>query len=184
VIKSRFIRRHPRMSPIALCLSVAMFLAATSFAHPTARAGFAPAVLTCKSVLRAGAVTLSGEIPGDYETFSLKIKNGKEEHELKSLNAIDRDMDPELRAKLEESGVIANDRVITVVEDFKRGIFTMTLRRTDVYDLRLYALPSTIQSRISPNSKKASFEAMMLEGDGYPNWNKAVRMRCTYDHSI
>jgi hypothetical protein len=61
--------------------------------------------------------------------------------------------------------VIAKDRVITVVEDFKRGVFTMALRRGDALDLRLYALPSTIRARFSTDSAKAAFEAMFLEGD-------------------
>lgn len=127
-------------------------------------------------------ITLSGQIPGDYEVFDLKIKKGKKEYAIKSLDAIDRDLDPQVRAKLEGDGVIAKDRVITVVEDFKRGVFTMVLRRADSYELRLYALPPTIRTRISPNSTKATFEAIMLEGDiGY---SKPVRMRCTYDHSI
>jgi hypothetical protein len=137
----------------------------------------------CKSVAGAGGVvTLSGQIPGDYEVFDLKIKKGKEQHEIKSLDTIDRDLDPQLRAKLEEDGVIAKDRVITVVEDFKRGVFTMVLRRAESYELRLYALPPTIRTRISPNSTKATFDAILLEGNiGY---SKPVRMRCSYDHSI
>jgi hypothetical protein len=78
--------------------------------------------------------------------------------------------------------VIAKDRVITVVEDFKRGVFTMVLRRADSYELRLYALPPTIRTRVGPNSTKATFEAIMLEGD--IGAGKPVRMRCSYDHSI
>lgn len=136
---------------------------------------------------RAGAATtLSGQIPGDYEVFDLKMKNGKDEYEIKSLDTIDLDMDPDERSQLEENGVIANGRVITVVEDFRRGVFSIALRRPGGYDLRLYVLPGTIRARISPNSKKATFDAMLLQGgsDVYPNWNKAVRMPCTFDHSI
>jgi hypothetical protein len=150
-------------------------------------AGSAPGVITCKSAGRTGvAVTLSGQLPGDYEIFDLKIKSGKEERAIRSLETIDRDTDPDERNKLEESGVIAKGRVITVVEDFRRGVFSIALRRPEGYDLRLYALPGTIRPRITPNSKKATFDAMLLEGDSdvYPNWNKATRMRCTFDHSI
>ena len=171
------------MSQITICLTATIGFGGASLAipHPAA-VGSAPAVLTCKSLAKAGGLILSGKIPGDYEIFDIKIKKGKEEYEIKSLNAIDRDLDPELRAKLEEDGVIANDRVITVVEDFKRGVFTMALRRGESYDLRLYALPATIRTRISPNSKKAAFDAVLLEGDiGY---SKSVRVQCTYDHSI
>lgn len=99
-------------------------------------------------------------------------------------------MDPAEVTKLEEEGVIAKDRVLTVVEDFNRGVFSVALRRSDDhYELRLYALPRTVRARITPNSTKASFEAMLLEanipGDSrnYPD-RKAIRMRCTYDHSI
>ena len=168
-----------RISPMTISvIAILGFTGACLALSPTAFAGAAPAVLTCKSV----GVTLSGQIPGDYEIFDLKLKRGKEEREFKDLNAIDRDLDPEIRAKLEDSGVIAKDRVITVVEDFKRGVFTMALRRGSAYDLRLYALPSTIRARFSPNSTKAAFEAMLLEGD--TGYSKPVRMRCTYDHSI
>ena len=146
-------------------------------------AGAAPAVLSCKSVGQAGGgITLSGKIPGDYEIFDIKIKRGKKESEMKSLSAIEGDLDPAVKTKLEEDGVIAADRVITVVEDFARGVFTMALRRGESYDLRLYALPSTVRSRISPNSTKATFEGILLEGD--TGASKPVRMRCTYDHSI
>ena len=172
------------MTQIAVSLTTTIVFAGACLAlSPRASAGAAPAVLTCKSVAGAGGViTLSGQIPGDYEVFDLKIKKGKKEYAIKSLDAIDRDLDPQVRAKLEGDGVIAKDRVITVVEDFKRGVFTMVLRRADSYELRLYALPPTIRTRISPNSTKATFEAIMLEGDiGY---SKPVRMRCTYDHSI
>ena len=177
-------RRFRRTLPIAICLIITFVFAGVCLAlSPRASAGAAPAVLTCKSVPGAGGgISLSGEIPGDYETFDLKIKKGKEQREIKSLDTIDRDLDPQKRAKLEEDGVIAKDRVITVVEDFKRGVFTMVLRRADSYELRLYALPPTIRSRISPNSTKATFEAIMLEGD--IGASKPVRMRCTYDHSI
>ena len=172
-----------RLSPMRVCV-VAMlgFAGACLSLPPTVTAGAAPAVLTCKSPPGAGGViTLSGQIPGDYETFNLKIKRGKEEHEFKSLSAVDN-LDSEQREKLEERGVIAKDRVLTLVEDFKRGVFTMALRRGDAYELRLYALPSTIRTRFSPNSTKASFDAMLLEGDiGY---RKPVKVRCTYDHSI
>jgi len=114
---------------------------------------------------------------------NLKIKNGKDEYAIKSLETIDRDMDPDERNQLEENGVIDIGRVITVVEDLRRGVFSIALRRPEGYDLRLYALPGTIRARISPNSKKATFEARLLQGasDVYPNWNKAVRMRCTFD---
>ena len=139
--------------------------------------------MDCKSVGRTGSpVTLKGRVPGDYEIFDLKIKNGNEEYEIKSLNAVDREMDPEERSKLEENGVIANDRVITVVEDFPRGVFAVALRRVERYDLRLYALPGTITTRITSNSKKASFSAILLQGDN--SSGKSIRMRCTFDHSI
>ena len=181
-MKSESDRRRFRMSPIIICLTAAAWFAAVPMTVPhTASAGSAPAVLTCKSVGAGRVTTLTGEIPGDYEIFNLKIKKGKEEYEIKSLGAVDRDLDPEVRAKLEADGVIAKDRVITVVEDFKRGVFTMALRRGENYDLRLYALPSTIRARISDNSTKASFDAFLLEGDAYP---KPIKMRCTYDHSI
>jgi len=160
------------------------------FSQPVA-AGAGPALLDCKSVSRTGgAVTISGQLPGDYEVLDLKIKKGNAEQLLKSLNTLDRDMDPAEVTKLEEEGVIAKDRVLTVVEDFNRGVFSVALRSSDDrYELRLYALPQTIRARISYNSKKASFEAMLLEanipGDSrnYPD-RKAIRMRCTYDHSI
>lgn len=60
--------------------------------------------------------------------------------------------------KLEDEGVIAKDRVITIVKDFERGVFAMALRRSGDYDLRLYALPQTVRARIHPNSEKASFD--------------------------
>jgi hypothetical protein len=183
-VKTNSDRRFRRIPPIAICLITTLIFAGVCLAlSPRASAGAAPAVLTCKSVAGAGgAITLSGDIPGDYETFDLKIKKGKTQREIKSLDTIDRDLDPQLRAKLEEDGVIANDRMITVVEDFKRGVFTLVLRKADSYELRLYALPPTIRARISPNSTKATFEAIMLEGD--IGANKPVKMRCTYDHSI
>ena len=173
-----------RMSSIMICVTATIgFVGPGVTASPPVLAGAAPAVLTCKSVARSGGViTLSGEIPGDYEIFDIKVKKGNVVSEIKSMNAIDRDLDPDLRAKLEEKGVIATDRVFTVVEDLTRGVFTMALRRGESYELRLYALPSTIRTRLTPNSKKAAFEAMLLEGEfGH---GKPVRMRCTYDHSI
>lgn len=157
----------------------------TLFVSPLVDAGSAPGVLSCKSIgPTRPSVSLSGEIPGDYEVINLKILRGKEERFLKSLSTIDRDTDPEERKKLEEDGVIANDRVITLVEDFKSGVFAMAIRGIDGYNLRLFAMPRTIRTRITANSKKASFDALMIEGNDYPNWKKAVRMRCTFDHSI
>lgn len=150
-------------------------------------AGSGPGVLTCRSATRrGGAVTLSGEIPGDYEVFNLKIRNGGNEETLRSIGTIEPDTQPDERARLEEKGVIADDRVIVVVEDFKRGVFSIALRRSAGYDLRLYAVPGTIRTHFTTNSKKASFDAMLLQGgsDVYPNWNKAIKMRCTFDHSI
>lgn len=155
-----------------------------------ASAGSAPAVLDCKSASRTGGVvTITGLLPGDYEVLDLKIKKGNAEQLIKGLNTLDRDMDPAEVTKLEEEGVIAKDRVLTIVENFERGVFTVALRGSDVYELRLYALPQTVRARITPNSKKASFEAMLLEanipGDSrnYPD-RRAIRMRCTYDHTI
>lgn len=179
---------RPRVSLISIgvCLTLVSALAGFVVSQPVA-AGSAPGVLNCKSVGRTRVITLAGEIPGDYEIFDLKIKRGNEEYAIKSFNTIDRDMDPEERTKLEDNGVVAKDRVITVVEDFKRGVFTVALRGLERYDLRLYALPGTIRARIGPNSKKASFEAMLVEGyiHGQPSsYPKAIRMRCTFDHSI
>ena len=146
------------MSQITICLTATIGFGGASLAipHPAA-AGSAPAVLTCKSLAKAGGLILSGKIPGDYEIFDIKIKKGKEEYEIKSLNAIDRDLDPELLAKLEEDGVIAKDRVITVVEDFRRGVFTMALRRGESYDLRLYALPATDTDSHQPQQQEGRF---------------------------
>ena len=148
-----------------------------------ASAGSAPGILKCVSIgATRPAVILSGQVPGDYEIFDLRVKRGNEEYSIKSSNAIDHDMDPEERNKLEENGVVSSGRVITLVEDFKRGVFTVALRTPDQYDLRLYALPGTIRSRITPNSKKASFEAIVIEGE-VPG-ARPLRMRCTFDHSI
>lgn len=148
-------------------------------------AGYAPGVLDCKSAGKTRPIiTLSGEVPGDYETLKLKITKGKDEYSLRSLDTVDRDMDPEERKKLEDDGTIANDRVVSIVEDFSRGIFSMAVRGTERYNLRLYAIPATVRSRITPNSKKASFDALFIEGDVYPNWKKAMRLRCTFDHSV
>ncbi|MGH9945011.1 MAG: hypothetical protein ACRD9R_21890 [Pyrinomonadaceae bacterium] len=180
-----------KLSPFKLALAGALLFGVLQFPLPLpAAAGAAPGVLKCKSLGRTGSViTLAGEIPGDYEVFDLKIKKGKAEFALKDLSTLDRDMDPEEMTKLEDEGVLAKDRVITVVKDFERGVFAMALRSAGNYDLRLYALPQTVRARVSPNSEKASFDAMLLEGripgesDNYPN-RRAIRMRCTYDHSI
>lgn len=172
-----------RLSLVGIALAV---LVSFVFSRPVT-AGSGPGVITCKSIARAGAATtLSGEIPGDYEVFDLKIRKGNDEYSMKSLGKVDRDLDADERTRLEENGVIARDRIITIVEDFKRGVFSLALRRSEGYDLRLYALPGTVRSRITSNSKKASFDAMLLQSgsDVYPDWNKAIRMRCTFDHSI
>ncbi len=183
---------HPRLSLIVVGLGMILLSALVGFvfSEPVA-AGAGPAILDCKSVSRTGGIlTISGQLPGDYEVLDLKIKKGNAEQLLKSFGTLDRDMDPAEITKLEEEGVIAKDRVLTVVEDFNRGVFSVALRRPDDrYVLRLYALPQTVRAQISSSSKKASFEAMLLEanipGDSrnYPD-RKAIRMRCTYDHSI
>lgn len=166
---------------VALGMSSLAVLHTFAFSHALA-AGSGPGILDCKSIGRMGSsMTLKGQVPGDYEIFDLKIKSGNDEYEIKSLNAVDRDMDPEERAKLEDNGVIAKDRVITVVEDLKRGVFTVALRGVERYDLRLYALPGTVTTRITSNSKKASFNAILLPADSI---GKGIRMRCTFDHSI
>lgn len=180
------LKRHNHSRVISITRAVVTFalLALLAlFFSSGASAGSAPGILKCKSLGRP-AVTLEGQVPGDYEVFDLTVKRAGSAYALKSVYNLDQEVDSEERAKLEEEGVIAKDRVITLVEDFRRGIFTMALRRMDVYDLRLYAVPGTVRSNITPNSKKASFDAMLLEGDIYPNWNKAVKMRCTFDHSI
>lgn len=176
------LKRIIRVHTILVGLVLAILLALTGVVYPRpVAAGSAPGLLDCKSVARTGSpLTLKGEVPGDYEVFDLTIKEGSEEYKLKSLDAIDQDIDPAERTKLEDEGVIANGRVITLVEDFKRGVFTLALRDQSRYNLRLYALPSTIRARIGPNSKKATFDAMLLRGEG----GKAIRMRCSFDHSI
>jgi hypothetical protein len=171
-----------RVKPILIVVTTLSSLSFAGFAYPEPSfSGSAPGVISCKAIARGrGPISIEGQIPGDYEIFDLKIKSLDDEHLLKSLNTIDRDIDPAERTKLEEAGVIANDRSIMIVEDFNRGIFTLALRRAEGYDLRLYALPATIRVQIKPNSKKASFDAMVLEGDN----RKAIRMRCRFDHSI
>ena len=168
---------------IRLVAIVALTVLACFHHSSKAVAGSAPGILKCTSIgTTRPAVKLSGEVPGDYEVFDLTVSHGSEKYSLKSTNAIDSEMGPEERSKLEEDGVVANGRVIALVEDFKRGVFTIALRTPGQYDLRLYALPQTIRSRITPNSKKASFEAMLLEGE-VPG-GKPIRVRCTFDHSI
>ena len=173
-----------KASQIPTCLILAFGFGTACFALARhTPVGAAPALLSCKSITQTGGgITLSGKIPGDYEIFDIKIKRGKKESAMKSSNAIEGDLDPAVKTKLEEDGVIAADRVITVVEDLARGVFTMALRRGETYDLRLYALPTTVRSRIGPNSTKATFEGILLEGD--VGANKPVRVRCSYDHSI
>jgi len=174
-------RRCPFMIVCLLALG-AISLASFSFSR-NAAAGSAPGVLKCVSIgSTRPAVTLSGQVPGDYEIFDLKVKRGNEEYSLKSPGAVDQNMDSEERNKLEEEGVVSSARVVALVEDFRRGVFTLVLRTPGQYDLRLYALPATIRSRITPNSKKASFEALLLEGE-VPD-AKPLRMRCSFDHSI
>ena len=150
-------------------------------------AGAALARLTCTSLpSRQGVVTLHGEIPGDYDTFDLKIKKGKGENRLTNDKG---DLDEEQVAKLEETGEYDKDRVVSIIEDFRRGVFTLALRSSGRYDLRLYAVPRTVRVlKSTSNSRKAAFEAMLMEAP-IPNESRSrdmapIRMRCTYDYAI
>jgi hypothetical protein len=150
-------------------------------------AGAALARLTCTSLpSRQGVVTIDGEIPGDYDTFDLKIKKGKAENRLTNDKG---DLDEEQVAKLEESGEYDKERLVSLMEDFRRGVFTLALRSSGRYDLRLYAVPRTVRVLESTsNSMKATFEAMLLEAP-IPNESRShdlvpIRMRCTYDYAI
>jgi hypothetical protein len=145
-------------------------------------AGAALARLTCTSLpSRQGVVTLDGEIPGDYETFDLKIKKGKGENRLTNDKG---DLDEEQVAKLEETGEYDKDRVVSIIEDFRRGVFTLALRNPGRYDL-----PRTVRVlKSTSNSRKAAFEAMLMEAP-IPNESRSrdmapIRMRCTYDYAI
>jgi hypothetical protein len=79
--------------------------------------------------------------------------------------------------------------VVSIIEDFRRGVFTLALRNPGRYDLRLYAVPRTVRVLESTsNSMKATFEAMLLEAP-IPNESRShdlvpIRMRCTYDYAI
>jgi hypothetical protein len=150
-------------------------------------AGAALASLTCTSLPgRQGVVTIHGEIPGDYDTFDLKIKKGKAENRLTNDKG---DLDEEQVAKLEETGEYDKERVVSIIKDFRRGVFTLALRSSGRYDLRLYAVPRTVRVLESTSSStKAAFEAMLMEAP-IPNESRShatvpIRMRCTYDYAI
>ena len=150
-------------------------------------AGSALARLTCTSLpSRQGVVTLHGDIPGDYDTFDLRIKKGKAENRLTNNKS---DLDEEQVAKLEETGEYDKGREISVVRDFSRGVFTLALRSPGRYDLRLYAVPRTVSIlKSTSSSMKVTFEAVLLEApipdESRSHDNVPIRMRCTYDYAI
>jgi hypothetical protein len=133
--------------------------------------GAANALLECKSVgQKRGELALSGDIPGDFAEFHLKLKS----------NTAELLMSDE------------KDRIY-VIEDFNRQVFTIAVGREDDRNLQLYAIPGSIKARSGANRLlNARFDAILLEAPkpgyvgpvNYQSMLRGVKMSCTYKYSI
>lgn len=146
-------------------------------------AGQAQAELKCSSPnRRGGPVKVEGFIPGDLDTFDLKISVGKSELTVKSGTA--PEVDPTTGDPIEPPDT--NPDLISVVKSFNYRVFTMTIMRDGAPGLRLYAIPATLRWTGNPNNEKATFDAVLqqswspVEGETLSN----VRLRCSYHYSI
>ena len=149
---------------------LAIGFAAFAFAS-VAFGGASNAKLDCKSEsANKTPVRLTGDVPGDFAEFSLKLDVGG--------NSI---------------VMSTPDDKIEVVAELSKGVFTLAVERADGRSLRLYAVPSTV--KVKGGSRRlfdARFDAVLLEapnpGSADPlaeaSMLKDVKLGCTMKHEI
>jgi hypothetical protein len=151
-------------------VSVATVLMTVGFAS-IAFGGADNAKLDCESATSSETSTrLSGDVPGDFAEFSLKLE-------------------------VEGSSILMSspDDKIEVVTELSKGVFTLTVEHSDRRSLRLYAVPSSV--KVKGGSRRlfnATFDAVMLQAPkpGYSgpptaaSLVKDIKLTCTLKHHI
>lgn len=130
------------------------------------------AVLNCVSTANSGEkLRLTGSIPGDFSEFSLTLSSGRS-----SLTLSD------------SSGTIS------VIDDFKNLMFTISVMGKDQSILLLYGLPKSMTHKAGPSGKMdATFAAVLKEAPSPDRKGKSstsgsvisdVPFSCAYHYSI
>ena len=130
---------------------------ATLLCPIVAVAGANNATLNCVSTASSGEkMRLTGSIPGDFGTFSLSLKSASS-----SLTMSDE------------------SHSISIIDDFKHQIFTLTVTSKDQSVLVLYGIPKTMTHKGGlDRSVDATFAAVLKEQ------GRNVPFSCAYHFSI
>ena len=140
------------------------FLAAF-FCPALAVAGANNATLNCVSTAGNGErLRLAGSIPGDFGSFSISLDSSS-------------------------SSLVMSDssHSISIIDDFKNKMFTLTVTGKDQSILILYGLPKTMTHKSGPGgSMDATFAAVLRKTwtSGYEDVSPSIPFSCAYHYSI